>query len=225
MLRDEWGIGKSRVAIVSCPTYLNASQRASALVTRRACMNPLNFLGAALAGALMIVCAPAGATASDVKVGNLIIEAPWTRATPRGAKVGVGFFSIVNIGNRADKLVSAASPAVERIEIHRTTMENGVMRMRHPAGGLELKPREVTELKPGGLHLMLIGLKQTIAKGDMLPLQLVFEGAGKVDVTLVAAGIGAAQPPNRPDLRQIGGSHSGGSIRGPVGRGQGSSSN
>jgi copper(I)-binding protein len=188
-------------------------------------MRQLDFLGAALAGVLMIACTATGVAAGDVKVGNLIIEAPWTRATPKGAKVGVGFLSIVNIGAKADKLIAAASSAVGRVEIHRTTMKNGVMRMRKISDGLELKPREVTELKPGGTHLMLIGLKQPIGKGDMLPLQLVFEGAGKVHVTLAASGIGATEPPNRPDLKQTGGSHSGRTNPGSGRRGSSFSSN
>lgn len=159
--------------------------------------------------------------AKDVQVGNLVIETPWSRATPGGAKLGVGYLAIVNVGDKPDQLEALSSPIAERVEIHSTSMQGGVMRMRKIEGGLELKPQEVTELKPGGLHLMFIGLKQPIKQGDEFPVQLVFKRAGKVDLTFIAAGIGATHGPKRPDLEAARGSHSGVSTGG---RGHGSSS-
>ena len=150
-----------------------------------------------------------GAIAKDVQVGKLVIEAPWSRATPGGAKLGVGYLAIVNIGDKPDKLVAASTAIADRVEIHSTEMQGGVMRMRQIEGGLLLKAQEVTELKPGGIHLMFIGLKRPIRKGEQLPVQLTFEIAGKVNLSFVAAGIGARQPPLNPDLEKAKGSRSG----------------
>jgi copper(I)-binding protein len=149
------------------------------------------------------------ATAADVQVGSLVIEAPWSRATPGGAKVGAGYLAVVNTGDNADRLVSASSDIAERVEIHTMTMENGVMRMRRLKDGLVLHPQEVTELKPGGHHIMFIGLKRPIKKDDELAVELVFEKAGKVQLKFVAAGIGATQAPGAGDIGPAGGSHSG----------------
>ena len=147
--------------------------------------------------------------ARDVQVGNLVIESPWSRATPGGAKVGVGFLAIVNIGNEPDRLTAATSPIAERVEIHSTSMDGGVMRMRKITSGLEVKAQEVTDFKPGGLHLMFIGLKRQIKKGDKLPVRLIFAKAGEVDLIFVAAAIGAKSGPRRPDLDAAAGSRSG----------------
>ena len=149
------------------------------------------------------------AQARDVQVGNLVIESPWSRATPGGAKVGVGFLAIVNIGNEPDRLTAATSPIAERVEIHSTSMDGGVMRMRQITSGLEVKAQEVTEFKPGGLHLMFIGLKRQIKKGDELPVRLTFTNAGAIDLIFVAAAIGAKSGPRRPGLDAAAGSRSG----------------
>lgn len=149
------------------------------------------------------------AQARDVQVGNLVIESPWSRATPGGAKIGAGYLAIVNIGTQPDRLTAASSPIAERVEIHSTSMDGGVMRMRKITEGLELKAQEVTEFKPGGLHLMFIGLKQQIKKGDKFPVRLTFASAGTVDLIFVAAAIGAKSGPRRPDLDAAAGSRSG----------------
>ncbi|MBU2532574.1 MAG: copper chaperone PCu(A)C [Alphaproteobacteria bacterium] len=135
-----------------------------------------------------------GVGAAEAKAGNLIIDTPWTRATPGGAKVGAGYMAIINTAGEVDRLTGAASPIAERVEVHSMSMDNGVMRMRRIDEGLEIKPRSVTALKPGGYHLMFIGLKKKIAEGDEIPVELTFEKAGTVDLKLTAAAIGAMKP-------------------------------
>ena len=170
----------------------------------------LSRIRATAAGAIFAMMSCTGVVmAKDVQVGNLVIETPWSRATPGGAKLGVGYFAVVNIGDKPDKLLGATIPIAERVEIHATSMQGGVMRMRQIEGGLELKAQEVTELKPGGVHLMFIGLKKPIVKGERLPVRLTFEIAGKVDLTFIAAGIGARRAPINPDLEKAKGSRSG----------------
>jgi copper(I)-binding protein len=166
-------------------------------------------MAALVAVGLALAASSGVAHAKDTKVGNLVIEAPWSRATPGRSKIGVGYLAIVNIGNKTDMLKAASSPIAERVEVHATSMRNGVMRMRRVENGVEIKAQEVTEFKPGGLHLMLIGLKKPIVKDETFPVQLVFAKAGKVDLTFTAAGIGAAHPPTSLGIGEAGGSHSG----------------
>ena len=154
--------------------------------------------------ALLIVTTPLGAaigaeaTAISIEAGDLLIDTPWTRATPGGAKVGAGYMSIDNRGDVAERLVSGKSYVAARVEIHTKTMDGGVMRMRQLKDGLVLAPKSITELKPGGYHIMFFGLKLSIAKGDTVALELTFEKAGTVALALSAAAIGAKSPPGKP---------------------------
>ncbi|WP_084539921.1 DUF1775 domain-containing protein [Azorhizobium doebereinerae] len=132
--------------------------------------------------------------AAPVKVGDLQIEAPWARATPGGAKVAGGYVRITNTGTAADKLVSASVDAAGKVEVHEMSMANGVMTMRPLAGGLEIAPGQSVQLAPGGYHLMMMDLKAPLKEGDKVKGVLVFEKAGKVDVTFEVRGIGAGAP-------------------------------
>lgn len=160
-------------------------------------------VGARIGLYLAVILAALGGAAAQTSdrttaAGNLIIDTPWTRATPGGSKVAAGYMTIINRGETADRLLSGASGIADRIEIHTMTMEGGVMRMRELEEGLALAPKSVTELKPGGYHIMFIGLEKPITKGDEIPLSLTFATAGKVDLFLPAAGIGAKQAPGAP---------------------------
>ncbi len=93
------------------------------------------------------------------KAGALTIEAPWARATPGGAQVAGGFMKITNTGSEPDRLVGGTVPFAGRFEVHEMTMDGGVMKMRELSKGLEIKPGETVELKPGGYHVMFMDLK------------------------------------------------------------------
>jgi copper(I)-binding protein len=131
------------------------------------------------------------AQAEDVSAGSLKISAPWVRATPKGAGVGAGYFKITNTGAAPDRLVGGSSDVSSRFEIHEMSMDNGVMKMRPLANGMELKPGQTIELKPGGYHVMFVGLKNALEKGQHVKATLQFEKAGKVDVDFVIEGVGA----------------------------------
>lgn len=131
------------------------------------------------------------AHAKDITVGSLKISAPWARATPRGAAVGGGYLKITNTGTVPDRLIGGSSDIAGRFEVHEMSMDNGVMKMRMLQHGLEIKPGQTVELKPGGYHVMFMGLKQQLKKGDHFKSTLVFEKAGKVDVDFTVEGIGA----------------------------------
>jgi periplasmic copper chaperone A len=146
---------------------------------------------ARLALAFAVVAALAGCSpAPSGSAGGIAVVDAWTNATPPGAAVGAGYMTIRNSGASPARLNGAASGAAERVEVHSMSMENGVMSMRPVEGGLEIPASGSVELKPGGLHLMLIGLKQPLTEGTTVPLTLVFESGARVDVALAVRAIG-----------------------------------
>lgn len=128
------------------------------------------------------------------KAGSLTIEAPWSRATPGGAKVAGAYMKITNAGTEPDRLVGGSVPFAGRFEIHEMAMESGIMKMRQLAKGLEIRPGETVELKPGGLHVMLMDLKQGLKDGQTVKGTLTFEKAGKIEVEYKVGPVGSAAP-------------------------------
>ena len=110
----------------------------------------------------MLPVADKGQAAQTFKVGTLVIEAPWARATPGGAQVGGGYMKITNTGKDADRLIGGSLPIAGEVEVHEMAMTGNVMKMRRLADGLEIKPGESVELKPGGNHLMFMGLRERL---------------------------------------------------------------
>lgn len=138
--------------------------------------------------ALLGFVGPAGA--HDYTAGSLHIVHPWTRATPTGAKVAAGYMTIHNRGTVSDRLVGGSSTVAGRFEVHQMTTEQNVMVMR-PVGELEIKPGETIELKPESLHVMLVDLRQPLAKGERVKGTLVFEKAGTIEIEYVVQAMGA----------------------------------
>ncbi|MPT49208.1 MAG: copper chaperone PCu(A)C [Sphingobium sp.] len=124
------------------------------------------------------------AHAHDYKQGAISIAHPWARQTAPSQKVGGSFMTISNSAKSGDKLLSATSSIAEKVEIHTMTMENGVMKMRPVSGGLDVPAGGRLELKPGSYHIMFIGLKAPLKLGEMLPLTLHFQHAGKAQVKI-----------------------------------------
>jgi copper(I)-binding protein len=147
-----------------------------------------------LAFFLLAAAVAAPARADDVKVGDLVISQGWSRATPNGAKIGSGYLTIENKGATPDRLVAVSSDIAGKTEVHEMAMKNGVMTMRPVDDGLTIDPGKTVKLSPGGYHLMLFDLKGPLKQGDMLPLTLNFEKAGRVNVSLAVEGIGAQGP-------------------------------
>lgn len=124
------------------------------------------------------------------KAGAITVEAPWTRATPGGAKVAGGFMRITNAGSEPDRLVGGSIPQAGRFEVHEMSEEGGVMKMRPLRNGLEIKPGATVELKPGGHHIMFPDLHATLKQGEPVKGTLVFEKAGPVAVEYEVAPVG-----------------------------------
>jgi hypothetical protein len=136
------------------------------------------------------VAASAG-TGPRYKVGGLVIEAPWSRATPGGAKVAAGYMRITNTGAEPDRLIGGTLPQAGRFEVHEMSMAGDVARMRPLEKGLTITPGAAVELKPGGLHIMFMDLKEPLAEGRTLRGTLVFEKAGAVEVDYAVRSIAA----------------------------------
>ena len=147
-----------------------------------------------IAAALLASLSALPAQADDVAVGALKISAPWARATPKGAVVGGGYMTITNTGTSADRLLGGTTEISSRFELHEMSMDNGVMKMREVAQGIEIKPGDKIEFKPGSYHMMFLGLKQQLVQGQHLKATLQFEKAGKVDVDFAIEGLGATSP-------------------------------
>ncbi len=125
-----------------------------------------------------------GAQDEVVKAGEMEISEGWARAMLPGQKAGGGYLTIANHGNAADRLVAATSPAAGKVEIHTMSMKGEVMEMRPVEGGLEIPAGETVELKPGGLHVMFLNVKEPFKEGASVPVTLDFEHAGKVEMSL-----------------------------------------
>jgi copper(I)-binding protein len=156
--------------------------------------------------ASIVALAADAANAHDYKVGALEIDNPWSRAVPKGATVAAGYMTIKNTGTQPDRLVSGSTSVAGKFEIHEMSMDNGVMKMRQVAGGLEIKPGETVELKPESIHIMMMGLKKPIQQGKPFKASLMFEKAGPVDIDFAVEGIGATlapahDTPNMPNMK------------------------
>ena len=146
---------------------------------------------AALAAALVVAGMTGAANAHEVKIGSLEITDLRTRATPPAAPAAGGFLTITNKGSEPDRLVAVSSPGAATGELHEMLMDNGVMKMRPLANGIEIPAGATATLAPGGLHLMFITLKEPLKEGGKLPVTLTFEKAGKIDTFLHILAIGA----------------------------------
>jgi periplasmic copper chaperone A len=144
--------------------------------------------------ALLLVAGAIDAMAEDYSLGTLQIGNPWTRATPKGSTVAGGYMKITNKGSAPDRLVGGSAAVAGRFEVHSMVTEQGVAKMRPVEGGLEIKPGETVELKPGSLHVMLMGLKQPLEKGQKVKGTLEFEKAGKVDIEYAVEALGVSAP-------------------------------
>lgn len=136
----------------------------------------------ALAGILAL--AP-GASASSVMVMKAYARAS---ATP-GAETGAAYVSLM-VHGEADRLVAVSTPAAKMAVLHRTVEADGVMKMEH-VDAIDLPANGMIEMKPGGTHIMLMGLARPLKEGDEIELTLSLEKAGEVKVKAKVGGVAA----------------------------------
>jgi periplasmic copper chaperone A len=127
--------------------------------------------------------------------GDILVEAPWSRASPGGAKVASGYMRITNVGPLPDRLIGGSAAVAGGFEVHLSTVVDGIARMEPVTDGLEIKPGETVELRPGGAHGMLVDLQRPLKDGELVKGTLVFEKAGPLEIEYRVAGIGAKAPP------------------------------
>ncbi len=145
-----------------------------------------------LAGTLAASFAPA--IGEPVTANHLKVSQAWSRATPGGVKIGVGYLQIHNTGRVTDRLVGGETAIAQRIEIHETRLVGGIMRMRALPKGVTIGAGQTVTFKPGGLHLMLIGMARPLIKGQSFKATLKFEKAGPIEMTFHVAKMGARRP-------------------------------
>ncbi|MBX3568714.1 MAG: copper chaperone PCu(A)C [Rhizobiaceae bacterium] len=131
--------------------------------------------------------------AHEFKAGDIEIVHPWSRATPDGAKVAAGYLTLKNDGSEGDRLVSVSGEIAGKTEVHEMAVDaSGVMTMRPVEGGVEIPAGGTVELKPGGFHIMFMGLRQGVKEGEAFKGTLTFEKAGSIDVEFDVQAIGGA---------------------------------
>ena len=139
-------------------------------------------------GALIVGLAGSALAADVARVGDIVIHEPWVRASIGNAPNSAAYMTIEMVGEQPDRLVGGSSPVAGKAELHSHLMEGGVAKMR-PVEAVEVAPGAPTVLAPGGLHLMLIGLKEKLEEGATVPLTLVFENAGEVTLDVPIRGM------------------------------------
>jgi periplasmic copper chaperone A len=136
----------------------------------------------ALALLALALVLPAAAVAESAASGSISIDHPWVRASIGESTNSAAYMKIENAGDAPDRLLAVKTDAAGNVMLHESRMEMGVMKMVHLPNGIEIPAHGSAELKPLGLHVMMMGLKAPLKAGDTLPLTLVFENAGEVPV-------------------------------------------
>jgi copper(I)-binding protein len=128
--------------------------------------------------------------AEEYRIKDIVVSAPWARATAGPARTGAAYLTLENHGTAMDRLLSASTTVAKHSSIHTTLMEQGVMRMR-PVKAVEIHPGEPVVLRPGGMHVMLMGLSAPLRQGEHFRLTLTFEKSGSVEVPVVVKAAGS----------------------------------
>lgn len=143
---------------------------------------------------LIAVAGPASlARSEDAKASPIEIEAPWSRASIGAGGNGVVYLTLTNRGDAEDRLLGVDTPVARSASVHETVMHGGHMSME-PLEVLVIAPGERVELRPSGLHIMLMGLRAPLVEGETFALTLRFERAGEREVEVRVEKMGARQP-------------------------------
>ena len=113
---------------------------------------------------------------------NIVITDAWVREVPPGAQVSAAYLVLENKADQTDKLTAVSSDAAKDVELHNSKVDKDGVATMERVYTLEIPKGEVVELKPGGMHLMLIGLKEPLVGKDSIILNLTFEKSGNVVV-------------------------------------------
>ncbi|MCJ7528677.1 MAG: copper chaperone PCu(A)C [Methyloceanibacter sp.] len=134
-----------------------------------------------------------GLTVWAAEIARIEVAGAWARPTIGQGTTSAAYMTIANKGDRGDMLKSARTPKAKAVELHQTTMTaDGVMQMRKIEGAVPIEAGASLVLKPGGTHLMLLGLEDALRAGEELILTLEFVNAGAVDVVVPVSAIAPA---------------------------------
>lgn len=126
----------------------------------------------------MLIAATLAASLGTIKAsiaGEISIENAWVRSAPPVATVLAGYMTIHNHSGKAITLTAVTSPAFDSVELHRTTLHDGMMHME-AVKELIIKGGAMVKLEPNGYHLMLSNPRQKVRTGDTIPFTLKFDG-------------------------------------------------
>jgi copper(I)-binding protein len=143
--------------------------------------------------AISLLAAAAPAIAQEFKSGSITIERPWAPATPKGAEVGAGYFTIRNDGASPERLMRLAAD-FGTLELHQMKTENGVMSMPELKDGLNIPAHSTVRLAPGGYHVMFAHLKRPLVKGETVRAVLRFEHIPPLTIEFSVERVGASAP-------------------------------
>lgn len=146
----------------------------------------------ALLATVLMAALTGPAISADTTVAELTIHDPWARASV-GSGAGAAYFSVVNNGHGDDRLLAASTDVADAAELHTHIKDGDVMRMRR-IDAIDLPAGATTALQPGGLHVMLLGLKAPLQSGEVFPLTLSFANAGDVTVEVQVKDVATPAP-------------------------------
>ncbi|MAO57563.1 MAG: hypothetical protein CMM61_17980 [Rhodospirillaceae bacterium] len=146
-----------------------------------------------LAIVTVFFCTVAAAGGASADAPSIAVEKPWARASILKSRPGAAYLTIRNTGDEPDRLLKVTSPAAGTVMIHESKLANGVAQML-AHGGLDIAPGAEVTFRPGGLHFMLMDLRKRLHEGETLMLNLRFEKAGDINVTMPVLGLGATGP-------------------------------
>jgi periplasmic copper chaperone A len=135
---------------------------------------------------------------------GISVPEAWARASAGPASTGAAYITLKG-GSRPDQLVAASTPVAASAEVHETTGDNGVMKMR-PVPAVPIPPGQTVTFTPGGTHIMLMGLKKPLTAGQSFPLTLTFTHAAPVTVEVKVRPLGGGSSGMKGDSM---GSHDG----------------
>ena len=150
----------------------------------------------AIAAALITVGALAAlARAAEPEIG---LSNAWVRPTLGAGRTTAAYVTITNMGTNADRLTAIEAPGAGSVEFHTAGMDNGVMRMRR-LEGLDIPAGETVTMAPGGYHIMMMDVEESIQVGSTVPLTLTFETFGNVAIDASVS----MTPPSSPDAAPV----------------------
>ena len=143
--------------------------------------------------------APASPAAkAEAPAVALTVTDPWVKAAKKGMTAAFGV--LVNHTDEPITIVGASTPVSPEIELHEVVEDGNKMIMRPKKGGFVVPPRGSHELRPGGDHIMLMGVKEAVKPGEEVPFTLNLEGGTTIEFTAVSKDFAGANEDYQPGM-------------------------